>query len=185
MFRRLIVSLVLSLSLLVGIGCGARIYNVTPVPSSAPASEAGNEQGVIAKTAILDGDQTLDRFEANLPLAGVIAIEVQINNRTSETVKADSLKFELRDAGGNLKQIVPSKALKRVMKFYGNSFYRKDAKVNTFKSYEDIGLPTHSAIAPQSELRGFLFYETQINRTSISGLTFSVGGATKQINVTN
>ncbi|MEK7830793.1 MAG: hypothetical protein AAB401_06895, partial [Acidobacteriota bacterium] len=116
----------------------------------------------------------------------VIAVDVRLVNRTSAAVKADSLKFNLRDAsGGNLKQIPPDQALKRVMKFYGNGFYRKDAKLRTIESYEKAGLAINSTIAPQGNLRGFLFYEKQINRTSLGGLTFSVVGVAKQININN
>jgi hypothetical protein len=111
---------------------------------------------------------------------------VRLVNRTSAAVKADSLKFNLRDASsGNLKQIPPDQALKRVMKFYGDGFYRKDAKLRTIESYEKIGLAVNSTIEPQGNLRGFLFYEKQNNRTSLGGLTFSVVGVTKQININN
>lgn len=182
---RKIIGLAFCLGLIVGAGCGGRLYNVTPLPSSTPDVAASGEQGLIAMTAILDADQAMERFEANLPLAGVVAVEVRLVNRTSAPVNTDSMKFELRDAGGSLKKILPAQALKRVMKFYGNGFYRKDAKLNTIESYEAVGLPVNFTIAPQSELRGILFYETKINRTSLSGLTFSVSGATKQINVTN
>lgn len=187
MFRRIIASLALGLSLLAGVGCGGQLYKVAPLPSSASADDiASGEQGLIAATAILDSDQSLERFEANLPLAGVIAVDVRLVNRTSGTVRVDSLKFNLRDgSGGNLKPIPPDQALKRVMKYYGDSFYRKDAKLRTIESYEKIGLVITSTIEPQGNLRGILFYEKQNNRTSLGGLTFSVVGATKQININN
>ena len=187
MFGRTIISFALSLSLLASIGCGAQLYNVTPLPASLSADDIANgEQGLIAATAILDGDQSLERFDANLPLAGVIAVDVRLVNRTPSPVKTDSLKFSLRDAsGGNLKPIPPDQALKRVMKYYGDGFYRKDAKLRTVESYEKIGLATNSVIPAQGNLRGFLFYEKQNNRTSLGGLTFSVVGVTKQININN
>lgn len=187
MIGRKIILFVLSLSLLAGLGCGAQLYNVSPLPATVSTDDVtSGEQGLIAVTAILDGDQSLERFEANLPLAGVIAVDVRLVNRTSSPVKADSLKFNLRDSGGgNLTRIPPDQALKRVMKFYGNGFYRKDAKLRSVESYEKIGLAINSTIEPQGNLRGVLFYEKQNNRTSLGGLTFSVVGATKQININN
>lgn len=187
MIGRKIILFALSLSLLASIGCGAQLYKVAPLPASASADNvADGEQGLIAVTAILDGDQSLERFEANLPLAGVIAVDVRLMNRTASPVKTDSLKFNLRDSSGNnLTRIPPDQALKRVMKYYGNSFYRKDAKLRTIESYEKIGLPTNATIEPQGNLRGVLFYERQNNRTSLGGLTFSVVGVTKQININN
>ncbi|MGH9801499.1 MAG: hypothetical protein ACRD82_14130 [Blastocatellia bacterium] len=185
--KRKIISFVLSLSLIAGVGCGAQLYKVAPLPASSSSGDvAGDEQGLIAMTAILDGDQSLERFEANMPLAGIIAVDVRLVNRTAAPVKTDSLKFNLRDAnGGNPKQITPEQALKRVMKFYGDAFYRKDAKLRTVESYEKIGLAINSTIAPQGNLRGFLFFERQNNRTSLAGLTFSVVGVAKQININN
>lgn len=187
MIGRKTIFFALSLSLLASLGCGAQLYKVSSLPAATSADDvAGGEQGLIAVTAILDGDQSLERFEANLPLAGVIAVDVRLVNRTASPVKADSLKFNLRDSGGGqLNRIPPDQALKRVMKYYGNGFYRKDAKLRTIESYEKIGLATASTIEPQGNLRGFLFYEKQNNRTSLGGLAFSVVGATKQININN
>lgn len=187
MIRRKFTIFALSLSLLTSIGCGAQLYNVTPLPAASSAADvASGEQGLIAVTAILDGDQSLERFEANLPLAGVIAVDVRLVNRTAAPVKTDSLKFNLRDSsGGNLNRLPPDQALKRVMKYYGDGFYRKDAKLRTIESYEKIGLATNATIEPQGNLRGVLFFEKQNNRTSLGGLTFSVVGVTKQININN
>ncbi len=187
MYGRKFISFALCLSLLASIGCGAQLYNVSPLPANTSTDDiASGEQGLIAVTAILDGDQSLERFEANLPLAGVIAVDVRLVNRTAASVKTDSLKFNLRDSSGvNLKLIPPAQALKRVMKFYGDGFYRKDAKLRTVESYEKIGLAANATIEPQGNLRGVLFYEKQNNRTSLGGLTFSVVGVTKQININN
>lgn len=187
MWNPIIRTFAVSLSLLVTFGCGGQLYKVAPLPTSASADDlASGEQGLIAATAILDGDQSLERFEANLPLAGIIAVDVRLVNRTSSSVRVDSLKFNLRDASGtNLKALPPDQALKRVMKYYGNGFYRKDAKLRTIEDYQKIGLALNSTIEPQKDLRGILFYEKQNNRTSLGGLTFSVVGATKQININN
>lgn len=187
MIRRKLTIFALSLSLLASIGCGAQLYNVTSLPAASSADDvASGEQGLIAVTAILDGDQSLERFEANLPLAGVVAVDVRLVNRTAAPVKTDALKFNLRDSsGGNLNRLPPDQALKRVMKYYGNGFYRKDAKLRTIESYEKIGLATNATIEPQGNLRGVLFFEKQNSRTSLSGLTFSVVGVTKQININN
>jgi hypothetical protein len=187
MSSKKILFFVLNLILVVSVGCGAQLYKVSPLPTSTSADDvASGEQGLIAVTAILDGDQSLERFEANLPLAGVIAVDVRLVNRTAASVKTDSLKFNLRDSSGvNLKPIPPAQALKQVMKFYGDGFYRKDAKLRTIESYEKIGLAANATIEPQGNLRGVLFYEKQNNRTSLVGLTFSVVGVTKQININN
>jgi hypothetical protein len=69
------------------------------------------------------------------------------------------------------------------MKFYGNSFYRVDARQNTIESYEATALPLNSEIAPQEERRGLLFFEAQRNTTRLEGLTLSIAGAGTPINI--
>lgn len=166
-------------------GCGGRLYNVSPLPADAPVelSKAGDDALVIG-AMILDGDEALEKFDANLPLAGIIAVEIQMANRMAATVNISSLKFELRDESSRgLKRLTPKKALKRVMKFYGNGFYRLDARDRTIEAYEAVAIPSNSTISPGQQLRGFLFFETQFKRTSIQGLTFSATGNAKLINV--
>lgn len=185
MSKHSVISLVMILPLLALIGCGGRLYNVSPLPSDTTVDlPATGDNALIVGAEILGGDETLERFDANLPLAGVIAVEVQLANRMATAVNTNSLKFELRDESGKgLKRLDPKKALKRVMKYYGNGFYRLDARQQTIESYEGVSLPPNTSIAPQQQLGGFVFYETQFNRTSVSGLAFSAGSGVKLINV--
>ena len=147
-------------------------------------SPANNANGFNIAATALDGDQSLERFEANLPLAGVIAVDVRLINQTAVAVDPRSLQFELRTAGGkSFKAIAPKQALKRVMKFYGNSVYRLDARQSTIDSYNALALPLSSPIALQEERRGLLFFEVQRNTTTLDGLTLSAAGAKPPINV--
>src|SRR5260221_21083 len=95
---RITIGFVMSLYIVAFSGCGGRLYNVAPLPASVPPDLPANDANGfnIAATA-LDGDQSLERFDANLPLARVIAVDVRLVNRTSAAVDASSLKFELRN----------------------------------------------------------------------------------------
>jgi hypothetical protein len=185
MFPKVMIGFVISLCVVAGGGCGGRLYNVAPLPASAPPDlPAGDANSFNAVATALDGDQSLERFDANLPLAGVIAVDVRLMNRTSAAVDARSLKFALRNASGkSFKAIAPKDALKRVMKFYGNSFYRLDARRNAIESYEATALPLGSPIAPQEERRGLLFFEGPREKVQLSGLTLSAAGAKPPINI--
>src|SRR5262249_6480073 len=56
--------------------CGGRLYKVSPLPTNAqPDVTTSNGNGLNVGAMALDGEQSYERFEANLPLAGVIAIE--------------------------------------------------------------------------------------------------------------
>jgi hypothetical protein len=185
MSNRKIINASLHFCLLVSVACGGRLYKVAPLPAATPpefSSSSANSFNVGA--VVLDGDRSLERFEANLPLAGVIAVDLRLANNTVETIGANALKFELRDSSGaKLKQLAPKKALSAVMKFYGNGFYAKSAHRRTLDDYESVGLKTSTPIAPREERRGIIFFRTQRNTTNVSGLTLSVTGLPAPINL--
>jgi hypothetical protein len=185
MHRRVIFSFVLSLCWAVCGACGGQLYNVAPLPSSPPPDlSTNNGLGANLDATALDGDQSLERFGANLPLAGVIVVDLRLTNRTSAVINTGSLKFELRNASGKpLKPLTPKNALKRVMKFYGNSLYRIDARQRTIESYEAIALPLTSAIASQEERRGLLFFKTERGTIKLEGLTLLISGGAAPINI--
>ncbi len=171
--------------LLISSACGGRLYKVAPLPASDPPDvSAVHASGLNIGAVVLDGVQSYDRFEANLPLAGVIAVDVRMVNKSDGTVRANALKFELHDAtGANLKHLAPKKALGSVMKYYGNSFYAKAAYRQTLEDYESIGLKQALAIEPGGELRGIVFFQTKRETTSVDGLILSVAGLAEPVNL--
>lgn len=184
-FAKVIISFLMGLCVAILSGCGGQLYNVTPLPSSTPPDlPANNANGFNIAASVLDGDQSLERFEANLPMAGIIAVDVRLINQTAAAVDPGSLKFELRTAGGkSFKPIAPKRALKRVMTFYGDRFYRLDARQSTIESYTALALPLGSPIALQEERRGLLFFEVQRNAIPLDGLTLFAAGAKPPIGV--
>jgi hypothetical protein len=162
-------------------GCGGQLYKVAPLPAStSPKISTGNAAGLNIGATVLEGDRSVEQFEANLPLAGVIAIDVKLINQSSGLISAKRLKFELNDEK-RFKQIQPKKALSRVIDFYGDSFYRVDARKRTQESYEAIALKLEGAIVPGETRRGFLFFETDMK--TLDGLTLTVTGVGAPISV--
>lgn len=142
-----------------------------------PELSSSSANGFSVGAVVLDGDQSFERFEANLPLAGVIAVDLRMANNTADTIMANALKFELRDSSGaKLKRLAPKKALGAVMKYYGDRFYAKSARQRTRDDYESVALKTDTPIAPREERRGIIFFRTQRNTTSVNGLTLFVTG---------
>jgi hypothetical protein len=162
-------------------GCGGQLYKVAPLPVKAPpAITSSNTGGLNLGARVLEGDQSVEQFEANLLLAGVIPIDVKIVNQSSGSISAKELKFELNDEK-EFKQIQPKKALNKVMDYYGDSFYRLDARKRTQESYEAIALKLQGTIEPGEFRRGFIFFETDLKK--IGGLTLSVTGAGAPVTV--
>jgi hypothetical protein len=158
--------------------CGGRLYKVAPLPANAaPDVITRNGNGLNAGAVALDGEQSYERFEANLPLAGVIAVDVRMVNKSGTMIKMESLKFHLSDqAGSALKHLPPKKALGAVMKYYENGFYAKAAYRRTLEDYESVALKQAGALEPGAELRGIIFFQTKRETTSVDGLTLSIAG---------
>jgi hypothetical protein len=140
----------------------------------------GLDVGAVA----LDGERSYERFEANLLLAGVIAVDVRMVNNSEATIKTNSLRFELRDpSGAKLKRIAPKKALSEVMKYYGDKFYVRVAYRRTLEDYESVALKQGSAIEPEGEIRGIVFFQTKRETAGVDGLILSVAGLSAPVNV--
>jgi hypothetical protein len=177
---------VLSISLLLTLAaCGGKLYKVAPLPAgAAPEISTSNVGGLNIGAVVLDGQQSYERFEANLPLAGVIAVDVRMINSSDASIITRSLRFELRDAAGALhKQLTPKKALGAVMKYYDDRFYAKVAYQRTLDDYESAALKPESVIEPDGDLRGIVFFQTKRETTSVDGLTLSVAGLTAPVNL--
>jgi hypothetical protein len=165
--------------------CGGRLYKVAPLPSSAPPEISATKDGSLDIGAVaLDGERSYERFEANLPLAGVIAVDLRMVNKSEATIMTNSLKFELRNAdGAALKRLTPKKALGAVMKYYGDKFYAKVAYRRTLEDYETVALKQSAAIEPEAEIRGIVFFQTKRETTGIDGFILSVAGLATPVNV--
>lgn len=166
-------------------GCGGPLYKVAPLPTSPPPELASNNVTSFSIAAApLNGDQALEQFDANLPMAGVIAVDLRLINPTAEKIKPGKLKFTLRDADNKkLKQAAPKRALKRVMKFYGNRFYLIEGYRQTVEGYDQVALSLNDSLNPQQERRGFIFFETRRGPANLKGLTLQVAGAPAPISL--
>ena len=166
-------------------GCAGQLYKVaTPPASPPPVISTNNASGLNAGAVVLDGDLSIEQFEANLPLAGVVPIDVKLSNQSSNTIDLKKLRFELGDgAKTKFKQIGPQQALSRVIGFYGDSFYRVDARKRTQENYLAIALKLERPLDQQEERRGFLFFESKSQPVKLDGLILSIKGAAIPINI--
>jgi hypothetical protein len=186
-FRRVIIC-VFSFWLLAMVGCSGQLYRVAPRPVS-PATElnstaSGNNLEVSA-LALVDDDRAFEQFGANLPLAGLLAVDVKLINRATTPLEAGALRFEVCDASGQkFKQLAPKKALKRLMKYYDVGFYVIEARRRTLADLETLALALDTPLAPQEERRGMLFFETKRDAATASGLTLTIENRASKTPVT-
>ena len=163
--------------------CSAQLYKVAPLPASAPPDlTKASADGLNAGADVIESDRSIKQFEANLPMAGVIAIDLLIVNKSDLPIGLHTLKFELRDSVGlKFKQIPPKTALSKVMKFYGDNFYTLEARRRTREDYNAIAFKAEKVLASQEERRGFLFFETKKDTAILPELILQISGAKTEI----
>lgn len=151
--------LVVTLISAIGMGCG-RLYRVSPlVTTDAVPSVSGRLGNLEIGARAFDGDRTLEQFEANLPMAGVLAVEVRMTNRGPSPRPLEQVEFSvLDDRGAGYPSLAPEEALKRVMRFYGNRIYQIEAHRETVESYQQIALRRIGELTLEGEVHGILFF---------------------------
>jgi hypothetical protein len=165
-----------SFALLLLSGCGGQLYRVAAPPKVAPPALPTDAQGLTMAARMLTSDELMEQFDANLLLAGVIVIDVRAANRGNV---AKSVTLALRDDANTVfKPLLPKQALQQVMKFYGNLLYAKAAYQNTLEKYEQLACPFRLDLIEQAERRGFLYFSTKADATTLRGLQLiTQGGA--------
>lgn len=161
--------------LLLSTGCG-QLYRVTPLPKEPVRTIIYTPvNGLEVAATALDGDRSLEQFEANLPMAGVLAVEVVIANRAKMPISLESVRYTLVDPGGQTAtKLAPELALRRVMKFYGNRIYQIDAYRDTVAAYHKIALVERGVVESGRETRGVLFFAISRQAPLLSGFSLAV-----------
>jgi hypothetical protein len=163
--------------------CSVPLYKVAPLPNQMPP-QAGQTTMTnaleVTASALTNDDLAFERFEANLPLAGIVAVDVQITNRASERTK--SLTFTLHDASGKKFSSMDAKTfLKRLMQFEGVRVYAKTGRQETLAQLQAITLPKKITLAAQESRKGVLFFHTKQPVTSSSSFILSVDGTAQPL----
>ena len=155
-------------------GCGGQLYRVAAPPKVAAPVLTDEAKGFVTAARLLTSDELMEQFDANLLLAGVLVVDIRAANRSEA---AQSAVFALRDAAGTtLKPLLPKQALQQVMKFYGNRLYAKAAYQHTLGQYETLALPLNLTLSAQAEKRGFLYFATTADATTLRGLQLTTEG---------
>ena len=162
-------------------GCGGQLYRVAAPPKVAAPVLADEAKRFAVAARLLTGDELMEQFDANLLLAGVLVVDVRAANRSDA---AQSVVFVLRDAAGTpFKPLLPKQALQQVMKFYGNRLYAKAAYQHTLEQYEKLACQFNLTLAAQAEKRGFLYFATTADATTLRGLQLTTEGLAPPLNI--
>jgi hypothetical protein len=138
-----------------------RVRPRTDPPVSEARAVAVAETGYVLRArAVWDGNELVDRFDANHLTAGMLPVYVWLDVRTAAPLDLSAFRFRLRDAAGQTWRLLSVRqSEKRLMKSYGIRAYSVDGYQTFRRRYTDSCFPTTGTVAAGERADGFLFFE--------------------------
>lgn len=160
---RLVIHLIAAGLVLQAAGCGS-LYKVKPVVEAPLPETAGNNEagGLRLRAAVLLTDEeSQEMFEANLPLAGLLPVKVEITNQGSAPVELKPARFRLRDAeGGEWKLRSAKQTVSRILSSDKVTLYNPRSRAEFERAVQQYALDTTRPLAPSERRQGLLFFQT-------------------------
>lgn len=178
---RLLLPLGLCFTLLATMSCSGSLFKVKPatelppLPTEARSTNAG---GVTVRVApLLTDEQCQELFEANLPLAGVLPVRIELAFESGVAVEMKKVKFRLRDSQNReWKLLSPKKAVSRIMSANDVRLYNPNSKKQFELEFGAYAFDLKTPLASDARRQGFLFFQSPDKNavTSNQQLTLTV-----------
>jgi hypothetical protein len=143
-------------------GCGS-LYKVKPAAEAPIKGAAGARAGEIVVRAVplLSDEESQELFEANLPLAGLLPVRLEISNSGGTAVELKRARFHLRDDQGREWKVRSAKqAVSRILDANDISLYNPQARANFEEAFRAHALDTLTPLAPAERRQGLIFFQT-------------------------
>lgn len=185
-FGRLLPAVVLAITTA---ACSNSLYKVKAPEALArmPATAATADVGSVAFRAapLLTDEETQELFEANLQLAGLLPVRLEVSHNGGEPLELKRLKFKLHDGSGNEWKLVSGKqAVSRILKANGVFLYNPNSRKTfekEFRAYDfDLKTPlTHS----ERQRHGLIIFLSPQKEpiASPQGVTLSIEGLAQPV----
>lgn len=148
--------------LLTAISQGCKPFNVKPrIDLRGNAKEVQAQAGglVISASVVRDEDWLTDTFDANLILAGIVPIRLQVKNAGQVPIDLSKVKFELRTAGGrNFGSVNSDRAFKQALSYYEISAWSKALYKESRADFASYGLDTKTPAANGESRTGLIYF---------------------------
>jgi hypothetical protein len=183
------IHLIALLLCLVAAGCGA-LYKVKPVVEAPLPETAGNGEagGLRLRAApLLTDEESQDLFEANLPLAGVLPVKVEITNQSNAPVEIRQARFRLRDAEGREWKMRAAKdVVSRILSDNDITLYNPRSRAKFEEAVRSYLLDLKRPLAASERRQGLLFFQTPKKEQvrAPRGLTLSIEKLSQPLEVT-
>ena len=154
-----------------------------------PATAAMAHVGSVTFRAapLLTDEETQELFEANLQLAGLLPVRLEVTHNSGEPLLLKKLKFKLQDAAGNEWKLVSGKqAVSRILKANAVFAYNPNSRKTfekEFRAYDfDLKAPlTHS----ERQRHGLIIFLSPQNEPVASphGVTLLIEGLAQPVSL--
>lgn len=163
---------------------GGSLYKVKPVVQSPVRAEAANSGSAdaikVRAVALLTDEESMELFESNLPLIGLLPVRVEIANASGASFALDHVRFHLRegDAGKEWKQVTPKKVVARILKAEAVTFYNPNSRARFEEELSAHAFDMKSPLGASERRQGLIFFQTPKKEavSSPQGLKLTVEG---------
>ena len=167
--RQISLATLLCSSLLLA-SCATSLFKVKPAATLPPLpaeSRSADASGVTVRVApLLTDEETQELFEANLPLAGILPVRMELNFQSGVPIELKRARFSVRDGQNRSWKLLTTKqAVSRIMKANGVFLYNPYSKKQFQSEFGTYGIDLKAPLdSNQPQRRGFLFFQTPDKR---------------------
>ena len=188
--RRLSV-IVIAAVVLLTVSCAGSLFKVKPaieLPPLAGDAKSASAGGMTVRVApLMSDEESQDLFEANLPLAGILPLRLELAFESGVAVETKQVRFRLKDGEGREWQLLtPKAAMSRILKANDVYAYNPSSRKQFEQDFTAYGIDLKSPLS-DSERRhqGFVFFQTPKKEPveSPKGLVLSVEGLPQPVNI--
>ena len=169
-------------------GCGGSLYKVKPKVDAPIVGGKETSAGglTLRAVALLRDEESQELFEANLPLAGLLPVRIEMSNESGSPLLFKHVRFHLRDnEGREWKARAPKEVVSRILKSDDIYVYNPKARK---KFVEDLSAHAFDLSTPLDagrHRRGLIFFQTPQSEpvANQSNLVLSIEGLPQPIEI--
>ena len=170
--------------LLSATACSSSLFKVKPPAAlhTMPSNAATANVGVVTFVAapLLTDEETQELFEANLQLAGLLPVRMEVLHNGGTPMELKKVKFGLHDdANGEWKFITAKQAISRLLKANSVFAYNPNSRKTFEKEFRAYELDLKTPLTHEERKRsGLIFFLSAQKEPVVSphGLTLSIAG---------
>lgn len=162
--------------------CGGSLYKVKPVvdaPVNSTSGEASAGGVRLRAVPLLTDEESQGLFEANLPLAGLLPVRVELSNDSGAPLIFKRVRFHLRDASGKEWKFRTGKqAVSRILDANEIYLYNPNSRAAFEAAFRTHAFDIETPLDANQSRRGLIFFQTPKKEAVAGqrGLVLSIEG---------